>query len=75
MIVEVYSKDGCSYCVRAKQLLTNKKISYKEYKLGEDGIDRAFIQEKVGKPISTVPQIFIDGNHIGGYTELEKYLR
>ncbi len=75
MNVEVYSKDGCSYCVRAKQLLTKKNISYKEYKLGEDGIDRAFIQKKAGKTVSTVPQIFIDGTHIGGYSELETYLR
>lgn len=75
MNVEVYSKDGCSYCVRAKQLLNNKKISFTEFKLGEDGVDRAYIQNKAGKPVSTVPQIFIDGNHIGGYTELEKYLR
>lgn len=75
MNVDVYSKDGCSYCVKAKQLLNNKKIGFTEHKLGENGIDRAFIQTKAGKPVSTVPQIFIDDKHIGGYTELEAYLR
>ena len=73
MNVEIYTKDGCGYCIRAKDLLESKKVSYKEYKIGPNGVTKEVIQERAGKPVNTVPQIFINGKHIGGYTELVEY--
>jgi glutaredoxin 1 len=73
MNVEIYTKDGCGYCIKAKNLLENKNINYKEYKVGSNGVTKELIQERAGKPINTVPQIFINGKHIGGYTELVEY--
>ena len=75
MKIEVYSKDGCPYCVRAKNLLSIKGMNYTEFRLGENGVDKDFIQKKAGKSVNTVPQIFINDQHIGGFTDLEKYLK
>ena len=67
--VEIYSKSFCSYCVRAKRLLDEKQIAYSEYPVDFDAAKRQeMIQRANGR--TTVPQIFIDGRHIGGCSEL-----
>ena len=68
--VVIYTKDGCPYCVKAKHLLEKLGYNYSEFKVGPGGVTKEMIQEKAGKPIHTVPQIFIDDKHIGGYTDL-----
>lgn len=73
MRVEVYSKDGCPYCTKAKELLKKRGLAFTEHKVGGD-VTKEMIQERVGSPIRTVPQIFIDDKHIGGYTELAAHL-
>lgn len=76
MKVEIYSKDGCGYCVNAKSKLNSMGTPFIEYKLNENGITKDTIQARVSPStiIQTLPQIFIDDNHIGGYNELLKYL-
>ena len=67
--VEIYTKPFCSYCARAKRLLDSKGIDYAEREVGFGGPDREeMIQRSKGR--TTVPQIFIDGRHIGGCDEL-----
>jgi glutaredoxin 3 len=67
--VEIYSKFGCPYCYRAKRLLDGKGASYEEYDITMGGPQRAeMIQRANGR--TTVPQIFIDGQHIGGSDDL-----
>ncbi len=67
--VEIYTKPFCSYCYRAKRLLDSKGIEYQEREIGFGGPDRdEMIQRAMGR--TTVPQIFIDGRHIGGCDEL-----
>ncbi len=67
--VEIYSKTFCSYCVRAKRLLESKDIQFAEYGIDMDaGKRQEMIQRSGGR--TTVPQIFIDGRHIGGCSEL-----
>ena len=67
--VEIYSKTFCSYCVRAKRLLEMKRIGFLEYLIDGDADKRdEMIQRANGR--TTVPQIFIDGRHIGGCSEL-----
>jgi len=67
--VIVYSTKTCPYCDRAKRLLDSKGVVYKEYRLDErpELVDEV-IQKSGGK--KTVPQIFIDGDHVGGCDEL-----
>ncbi len=67
--VEIYSKTFCSYCVRAKRLLETKRIGFLEYLIDGDADKRQeMIQRANGR--TTVPQIFIDGRHVGGCSEL-----
>lgn len=67
--VEIYSKIFCGYCARAKRLLDAKGVAYEEYDLTMGGPKRAeMIQRANGR--TTVPQIFIDGRHIGGSDDL-----
>ena len=68
----IYSKDQCPYCDKAKALLTIRKIEFTESKIGRDVTREEFIEMYPDQ--KTVPLIFIDGNKVGGFNELEKYL-
>lgn len=72
MEIIVYSKQGCSYCVRAKNLLDNLNLEFEERKL-EDFSSTEALLEDIGKKIRTMPQIKIDGELIGGYNQLVEY--
>jgi glutaredoxin 3 len=72
MTVVVWSKYHCPYCDQAKALLTQRGIKYEERKIG-DGFTREELLEAV-PTARTVPQIIINGNTIGGFTELRAYL-
>lgn len=67
--VEIYTKPFCSYCYRAKRLLDAKGIGYEEREIGFGGPERQEMIQRAGGR-TTVPQIFIDGRHIGGCDEL-----
>lgn len=72
--IVIYTKDWCSYCRAAKDLLTRLGYQYQEIDVTHD-LDgyRAMVARAEGR--STVPQIFIDGTGIGGYTELGARVR
>jgi len=67
--VELYSKFTCPFCSRAKQLLDNKGVSYTEYEVSMDAAKRAEMVERA-PGARTVPQIFIGGQAIGGFDDL-----
>lgn len=69
----VWSKDHCPYCDQAKALLKNKGIEFEEKKIGY-GFTKEDLLEAV-PTARTVPQIFLDGNLIGGFTELRTHLQ
>ena len=69
--ITVFSKPGCPFCAHAKQMLLDKKLRYEEVVLGQDATS---ISLKAVSGRSTVPQIFIDGRHIGGSDELAEHL-
>ena len=65
----VYSTRICPYCVRAKMLLEKRKIDYIEYKVDEN--NEMFQQMlELSNVRQSVPQIFIDNKHVGGYDDL-----
>jgi len=68
MDVKVYTTNRCSYCVRAKALLTQRNIPFEEIDVTGDDEKRAWLVETTGR--RTVPQIFLDGESIGGSDEL-----
>lgn len=67
--VEIYTGNFCGYCTRAKQLLSDKGVTYIEYQVGTDPEKRAEMVHR-SRGGRTVPQIFIGGQHVGGYSEL-----
>jgi len=68
----VWTKDACPYCVQAKALLEQQGIEYEEKKIGVD-YTREQLLEAV-PTARTVPQIFLDDQLVGGFTELKKKL-
>jgi len=68
----IWSKYHCSFCEQAKALLKQRNIPFEERKIG-DGYSKEELLEAV-PTARTVPQIIINNNLIGGFTELKKYL-
>jgi glutaredoxin 3 len=66
--IQMYTTRWCGYCVRAKALLQSRGIEYEEIQLDGDPGFRQKLFDLTGG--WTVPQILIDGDPIGGYTEL-----
>lgn len=67
--VEIYTKAFCPYCTRAMKLLAGKGVTPEEYDITFGGGRRGeMIQRANGR--TTVPQVFIDGRHIGGSDDL-----
>jgi glutaredoxin 3 len=66
--VTIYTTDHCSLCVSAKTLLTRRGISYEEINLSRDPDSRERLSSLTG--MFTFPQIVIDGQPIGGFSEL-----
>ena len=69
----VWSKDSCPFCVQAKALLESKGIEFEERNVSKDWT-REQLLEAVPNA-RTLPQIFLDEQHIGGFTELRKHLK
>ena len=67
--VEIYTKAFCPYCTRAMQLLASKGVTPDERDITMGGPDRATMIERA-QGRTTVPQIFIDGQHVGGSDDL-----
>ena len=66
--IRMYSTTWCGYCIRAKALLERRGLEYEEIVMDDDPAFRQKLLEMTGR--WTVPQIFIDDEPIGGYTEL-----
>jgi glutaredoxin 3 len=67
--VTIYSGPSCPYCTKAKALLQKKNIVYEEFNVKEDSEKlKEMIERSSGR--KTIPQIFINGQHIGGCDDL-----
>lgn len=69
----VWSKNHCPFCDQAKALLTQRGIEYTEKKIGE-GFTREDLLQAV-PTARTVPQIFLNEEYVGGFTELKQRLQ
>ncbi|OWK29285.1 glutaredoxin 3 [Sphingomonas dokdonensis] len=72
--VEIYTKAWCPYCVRAKQLLASKGVEPTEFDITLGGAKRGEMIDRAGGR-TTVPQIFINGRHVGGSDDLAELER
>ena len=67
--VEIYTSMFCGYCARAKTLLSRKGVDYVEHDVDADGSLREAMTKRAGGRTS-VPQVFIDGRHVGGCDDI-----
>ncbi|MFC1740950.1 glutaredoxin domain-containing protein [Nanoarchaeota archaeon] len=70
MKAKIYTKVGCPYCTRAKQMLADKDVEFEEIVLSDAA---EFEKLKQETNHMTVPQVFIDGEFIGGSDDLEDW--
>ena len=77
MKVEIYTKDQCPYCVQAKNLFKSKGWEFTEHHINATTRDTLLenLTTRLGESPRTVPQIFIDDQAIGGYTDLVSWLK
>ncbi|WP_027966921.1 GrxA family glutaredoxin [Halomonas halocynthiae] len=80
MFVVIFGRPGCPFCVRAKELaeqLDDAKAieGFRYVDIHAEGISKADMEKTIGKPVETVPQIFADQTHIGGFTEFDQYVK
>lgn len=80
MFVAIFGRPGCVFCLRAVQLaksLENRDAieGYRYTDIQAEGITKADLAKTIGKPVHTVPQIFVDDIHVGGFTEFDRYVR
>ncbi|QHB17149.1 GrxA family glutaredoxin [Mannheimia pernigra] len=80
MFVEIYGRLSCPYCVRAKALAEKMKnelngFDFKFVDMVAEGISKEDLAPRVGKPVATVPQIFVDNTHIGGSTDFQAFVK
>ena len=69
----VWSKDACPFCVQAKGLLKQKGINFEERNVSRDWTKEQLLAAVPNA--RTLPQIFLDDNYVGGFTELRKHLQ
>ena len=80
MFVVIFGRPGCPYCVRAKNLAEKLKgevadFDYRYVDIHAEGITKEDLVPRVGKPVETVPQIFLDNVHVGGCTDFQALVK
>lgn len=75
MQIEIYGKDNCIYCENAKRLCATIKMEYTYYNISENIHLKEQLITRLGVTPRSVPQIFVDGNAVGGFTEFKKYVK
>ena len=66
--VKIYTREGCGYCTAAIRLLKSKGVQFRHIDASGDPTTRRWLAEVTGQ--TTVPQIFINGRPVGGYTDI-----
>lgn len=80
MFVEIYGRNSCPYCTRAKALAEKMKtelsdFDFKFVDMIAENISKEDLEPRVGKPVATVPQIFVDDVHVGGCTDFQAFVK
>lgn len=67
----IYTTATCPYCVRAKEILKEQGVNFREVLKGQPGFEtKEQLQESIGAVVHTVPQIVLNGTYIGGCDKL-----
>ena len=70
--ITIFSKPGCQHCARARKMLKEKELVFEEIELGSHGISYSSLQAVTGR--GTTPQVYVNGQHVGGADELALWL-
>lgn len=73
-MVEIYSADWCDYCSKAKALMEDHGIPFEEHDMDDDEVIDE-LAERLPEPSTKIPQIFVDGEYVGGYDDLVVHLQ
>lgn len=73
--INIFGKESCGFCHRAKTLCEQQGLEFHYIDIIEEGISQADLEQTVGKPVTTVPQIFHGQDYIGGYEAFERFLK
>jgi len=72
--VTIFGRPACGFCTRAKELCEIKGMEYRFIDIIEENISKADLEKTIGKPVETVPQIFVGQEYIGGFDHFSKYV-
>ena len=68
-VVELYTTEPCSFCLKLKGLLTAHGVEFNEINLSKDPVERVELAQRTG--MMTFPQVTVDGRLLGGWAELQ----
>lgn len=74
-MIEIFGADWCGPCRLTKGLCEKHNLEFKFHDISVEPEGLAIVKEKLGKEPSTIPQVFVDGKHIGGYTDFQEYVK
>lgn len=72
--VTIFGRASCGFCTRARQLCEVKDLPYRYVDIEVEGISKDDLSRTTGKPVYTVPQIFVGQQHVGGFDHFLEYL-
>ena len=75
MEAKLYSTSRCSWCDRVAKMLEDHEVVVEKIDVSGNKVLMKEMQAAAGEKVTSVPQVVIDGKYIGGYTEVERYLR
>jgi len=74
MKAKLYGTPKCSWCNRVSKMLGENEIEVEKIDVSESKENLKLMKKVAGKTTTTVPQVIIDGNFVGGYTEVERFI-
>ena len=74
MKAKVYGTSRCSWCDRVAKILEDKQVTVEKIDVSGSKDLLKEMQKAAGKKVSTVPQVIIDDEYVGGFTEVERFL-
>lgn len=72
--VTIYGRTSCGFCTGALRLCEVHNLPHEWVDMDRKGLSKDDIAELTGSPVRTVPQIFVDGEHVGGFDEFSDYV-
>jgi glutaredoxin len=72
--IVIYGTENCVFCNKAKNICTDYMLTFNYIDINKEDLSKETLSKMFGCKISTVPQITVNEEHIGGYSELKQFL-